>query len=81
MNTAELLAPINTFLHATTPGAWVEEATKPENFSMLLLDHLTCELKASQSAMFLIRKYDVDKESGDPLLAWLQPFERYVYKR
>lgn len=81
VNTTELLAPINTFLHATTPDEWVDEATKPENFSMLLLDHLICELKASQSAMFLIRKYAVDKESSDALLAWLQPFEQYVYKR
>jgi len=76
-----LLAPIHHFLHCETPNAWVDEAIKPENFSMLLLDHLICELKASQSAMFLIRKYAVDKHSGDALLAWLQPFEQYVYKR
>lgn len=81
VNTTELLAPINTFLQCSTPDAWVDEAIKPENFSMLLLDHLICELKASQSAMFLIRKYAVDKESGNALLAWLQPFEQYVYKR
>ncbi len=48
---------------------------------MLLLDHLVCELKASQSAMYLIRKYAVDKESGDALLEWLHPFELFVYKR
>ncbi len=76
-----LLAPINAFLHCETPELWVEEAIKPENLDVLLIDHLICELKASQSAMFLIRKYAVDKESGDALLAWLQPFEQLVYKR
>jgi tRNA-(ms[2]io[6]A)-hydroxylase len=39
------------------------------------------ELKAAQSAMFLIRKYAVDKESGAALLAWLEPFEQLIYKR
>jgi len=77
----QLLAPIKSFLNCETPDEWVEEAIKPENFSMILLDHLICELKASQSAMYLIRKYAVDKESGDALLEWLKPFELYVYKR
>jgi tRNA-(ms[2]io[6]A)-hydroxylase len=81
VSTDSLLAPILSFLKCETPDEWVEEAIKPENFSMLLLDHLICELKASQSAMFLIRKYAVDKESGDALLEWLKPFEQYVYKR
>lgn len=76
-----LLEPINSFLQCETPNLWVEEAIKPENLDVLLIDHLICELKASQSAMFLIRKYAVDKESGDALLAWLQPFEQLVYKR
>lgn len=31
--------------------------------------------------MFLIRKYAVDKESGQALLEWLSPFERLIYKR
>ena len=48
---------------------------------MILIDHLICELKAAQSAMFLIRKYAVDKASGDALLEWLKPFETLVYKR
>ena len=77
----ELLSPIKSFLKCETPDSWVEEAVKAENFSMLLLDHLVCELKAAQSAMFLIRKYAVDKESGAALLAWLQPFETLIYKR
>ncbi|MCO4800197.1 MAG: tRNA-(ms[2]io[6]A)-hydroxylase, partial [Colwelliaceae bacterium] len=46
-----------------------------------LIDHLICELKAAQSAMFLIRKYAVDKESANALLEWLQPFETLIYKR
>ncbi len=40
-----------------------------------------CELKAAQSAMLLIRKYAVDKESGDALLAWLKPFEDFAYRK
>ena len=64
---SDLLNPINSFLKCETPDEWVEEAIKPENFSMLLLDHLICELKASQSAMYLIRKYAVDTDRGDAL--------------
>ncbi len=81
MFTTKLLAPIRTFLPCETPASWVEKAAKPENLDMLLIDHLICELKAAQSAMFLIRKYAVDKASGDALLAWLQPFESLIYKR
>jgi len=78
---SELLNPIKSFLKCETPDEWVKEAIKPENFSMILLDHLICELKAAQSAMFLIRKYAVDKESGIALLNWLQPFEKYIYRK
>ena len=81
MLTRELLAPITSFLKCETPEAWLEEAAKKENLSVILIDHLICELKAAQSAMFLIRKYTVDKASGDALLAWLQPFETLIYKR
>ena len=77
----ELIKPISLFLQSETPQAWVNEAIKPDNFSILLIDHLICELKAAQSAMFLIRKYAIDKEGGDALLAWLQPFEKFIYKR
>ena len=75
-----LLAPIHSFLHCTTPDKWVEQAKKEENLTMILIDHLVCELKAAQSAMFLIRKYAVDKDSGKALLEWLQPFEQFIYK-
>ena len=69
----KLLSPINQFLVCKTPQLWVEEASKRENLPVVLLDHLVCELKAAQSAMYLIRKYAVDKASGDALLAWLKP--------
>jgi len=81
MSTAKLLAPILSFLQCETPDEWVDEAVKKENLSIILIDHLICELKAAQSAMFLIRKYAIDKESSDALLAWLKPFETLIYNR
>jgi tRNA-(ms[2]io[6]A)-hydroxylase len=81
MSVENLLAPIKSFLQCETPEAWIEKAKDPDNLSILLIDHLICELKAAQSAMFLIRKYAVDKESGDALLEWLKPFEQLIYKR
>ena len=65
MSNQQLLAPILDFLACKTPKAWIDEAVKKENLPVVLIDHLICELKAAQSAMFLIRKYAVDKESGD----------------
>ncbi|MGL4474364.1 MAG: tRNA isopentenyl-2-thiomethyl-A-37 hydroxylase MiaE [Shewanella sp.] len=76
-----ILAPITKFLHCETPQSWLDEAQKPENLKVILLDHLICELKAGQSAMFLIRKYAVDKESGDALLAWFKPYEDFAYRK
>lgn len=81
MTIEKLLVPINAFLKCATPQSWIDEAIKPQNLADLLIDHCNCELKASQSAMFLIRKYAVDKDSGNALLAWLQPFEHFVYRR
>ena len=78
---SQLLQPINEFLICETPQAWIEEAVKKENLAVILIDHLICELKAAQSAMFLIRKYAVDKDSSDALLEWLKPFETLIYKR
>lgn len=80
MYSKELLSPINAFLHCETPEAWLLEAKKPESLRVILTDHLICELKAAQSAMYLIRKYAVDKESADALLAWLKPFEDFTYR-
>ncbi|MGY5539340.1 tRNA isopentenyl-2-thiomethyl-A-37 hydroxylase MiaE [Vibrio brasiliensis] len=76
-----LLEPINGFLHCSTPDAWVVEARKPENLKVVLIDHLLCELKAGQSAMYLIRKYAVDKESAHSLLDWFKPYENFAYRK
>jgi len=43
MLTRELLAPITSFLKYETPEAWLEEAAKKENLSVILIDHLICE--------------------------------------
>lgn len=79
-NTAELLEPIEQFLTCKTPQAWVEEAKRPENLAVLLLDHLHCELKAAQSAAFLIRRYAPGSLLAENVLDWLKPYEDYVYR-
>ncbi|MCF2946726.1 tRNA isopentenyl-2-thiomethyl-A-37 hydroxylase MiaE [Paraglaciecola aquimarina] len=76
-----LLVPIQSFLICETPQSWLEHATKPENLPNLLVDHANCELKAAQTAMLLLRRYAVDKDSGEALLAWLKPFEDFVYRK
>lgn len=81
MNLNQLLIPIRAFLRCETPQEWVEQAIKPENLSVLLTDHLICELKAAQSAMFLIRRYAVDADSAKALLAWLAPYEKFIYRK
>ena len=47
MPVENLLAPIQTFLKCVTPQAWIEEAIKPENLSVILIDHLICELNVN----------------------------------
>lgn len=81
MSNTELLIPINAFLKCPTPQKWINEAIKAENLPILLVDHANCELKAAQTAMLLLRRYAVDKESGEALLAWLKPFEDFVYRK
>ncbi len=76
-----LLEPIHSFLQCETPNEWIAKAAEPESLVMLLTDHMICELKAAQTAMLLIRKYAVDKESGEALLAWLKPYEDFIYRR
>ncbi len=76
-----LLAPINDFLQCETPQAWLNEAKKSENLKTVLIDHLHCELKAGQSAMYLIRKYAVDKQSTQNLLDWFKPYEDFTYRK
>lgn len=77
----KLLEPIHTFLSSSTPDEWVEAAVKPESLPILLADHLLCELKAAQSALFLIRKYAVDGDSAQVLNEWIKPYEQFAYKR
>ncbi|WGV98326.1 tRNA isopentenyl-2-thiomethyl-A-37 hydroxylase MiaE [Vibrio sp. YMD68] len=77
----ELLAPINSFLRCSTPEKWIDEATKEENLSVILRDHLLCELKAAQSAMFLLKRYAVDEEGKHQLTELLKPYEEFAYKR
>ena len=45
MSTEILLAPIMSFLKGETPQSWIDEAVKPENLTVLLIDHLVCEVK------------------------------------
>ncbi|MDF4405620.1 tRNA isopentenyl-2-thiomethyl-A-37 hydroxylase MiaE, partial [Vibrio parahaemolyticus] len=78
---AVLLAPIRQFLQCETPDEWVQKASQPENLPIILKDHLLCELKAAQSALFLIRKYAVDKDSAATLLEWFKPYEAFAYDR
>lgn len=75
----QLLAPIYDFLKCETPDSWIEEAKKPDHLKGLLIDHCNCELKAAQTAMFLIRKYAIDRQSGQLLLDWAKPYEDFVY--
>jgi len=77
----ELLGPINAFLKCSTPDAWIEKARKEENLSIILRDHLLCELKASQSALFLLKRYALTPESTKPLFALIEPYEQFAYKR
>ena len=76
----ELLAPIHSFLKCPTPDSWIEKAKQPEQLKILLIDHCNCELKAAQTAMFMVRKYAVDDASCDVLMQWARPYEDYVYK-
>ncbi|WP_413284120.1 tRNA isopentenyl-2-thiomethyl-A-37 hydroxylase MiaE [Vibrio sp. MA40-2] len=77
----QLLAPIYTFLKCSTPNEWVEEAKKPNNLPVILRDHLICELKAAQSAMFLLKRYALTPEGIEQLSALVLPYEQFAYKR
>jgi tRNA-(ms[2]io[6]A)-hydroxylase len=80
MKNNDLLTPILSFLQCETPQRWLEEATKPQQLPILLQDHLICELKAAQTAMYLLRRYACDQESSATLLHWLKPFEEFAYR-
>lgn len=75
-----LAQPVQTFLRCPTPSEWIELACRPDNLDVLLLDHLHCELKAAQSAAFLIRRYAPDSLLAANVLDWLKPYEDYVYR-
>lgn len=77
----QLIKPVQQFLQCETPTAWLEQAAKPENLPLLLQDHLICELKAAQSAMYLIRRYAADEQSSEALLQWLKPYEDFTYRQ
>ncbi|RQW63231.1 tRNA isopentenyl-2-thiomethyl-A-37 hydroxylase MiaE [Vibrio viridaestus] len=76
----ELLEPIHQFLAVKTPQSWLDKASQRANLPVILRDHMLCELKAAQSALFLIRKYAVDDESKQILQDWISPFENYAYR-
>lgn len=81
MSYETLLASIHHFLGCTTPQAWIDYAKRPEHLSIILQDHMMCELKAAQSAMLLLRKYAADTESNQNLLDWMKPYEDFAYRR
>ena len=51
------IAPVLKFLPCPTPEAWIDEARKPHNLPIILVDHANNELKAAQSAMTIIGRY------------------------
>jgi tRNA-(ms[2]io[6]A)-hydroxylase len=77
----QLLQPILNFLSCETPEPWVDEAKKSENLPILLRDHLICELKASQSALFLLKRYALTPEGVQQLTDLMKPYEQFAYKR
>ena len=77
----QLLAPIHAFLRCETPQTWIDVAIKSDFLDELLIDHCNCELKAAQTAIFLLRKYALDKDSGRALLAWAKPYEEFIYSQ
>ncbi|MGD1464369.1 tRNA isopentenyl-2-thiomethyl-A-37 hydroxylase MiaE [Vibrio harveyi] len=76
----QLLTPINNFLKCSTPDQWIDEARKPENLSIILRDHLLCELKASQSAVFLLKRYALTDEGKQQITELVRPYEDFAYK-
>jgi tRNA-(ms[2]io[6]A)-hydroxylase len=75
-----LLEPINSFLKCTTPDTWIEEARKTENLSVILRDHLLCELKAAMSAIFLLKRYALTDEGKKQITELVRPYEEFAYK-
>ncbi|WP_025820070.1 tRNA isopentenyl-2-thiomethyl-A-37 hydroxylase MiaE [Shewanella marina] len=78
---AEQLSAINQFLHCGTPNSWIEYASQPAQLTTLLIDHCNCELKAAQSAIYLLRHYALTAEQGRQLQLWVKPYEQLIYWR
>lgn len=78
---SELLTPILSFLKCETPESWIEEAKKPENLPIILRDQLICELKAAQSALFLLKRYVLTKEDKIQLTKFIEPYNKFAYTR
>lgn len=78
---ATLTQPIQRFLGCPTPSEWIAAACRPENLPVLLIDHLICELKAAQSAVYILRRYVTDTQSSNKLLELLKPYEDFVYRK
>ncbi|MBW3166217.1 tRNA-(ms[2]io[6]A)-hydroxylase [Ferrimonas balearica] len=72
-----LLEPIHRFLHCPTPQAWLTAAVADP--ALLLIDHCNCELKAAQTAVRLMRRYDTVPEQA--MLDWLAPYEAVSFGR
>lgn len=51
------ISSIQEFLLCATPQGWIEEALRPHNLSVLLIDHANCEKKAASTALNLIYRY------------------------
>lgn len=49
------VAEIQSFLHCSTPAAWIERAT--QELPVLLIDHANCEKKAAGTALNLMFRY------------------------
>ena len=78
----DLLAPIRSFLpggNARSVG--FKRHQEVSRYMNLLIDHLHCELKAAQSAAFLLRKYVLEPAQAEQVLAWLTPYEDVAYRK
>ena len=51
------ICEILEFLPCETPDTWIEEAIKPENLEILLIEHANNEFKTAQSAMSFMARY------------------------
>ena len=76
-----LLEPIVRFLGCETPDKWIKKAALAENLPVILTDHLVCELKAAQTAVWMLKRYVIADHEHERLQDWLKPYEDYVYRQ